>query len=160
VRAFVMDVPLRLRSKSNARRFRAGSRPDPGLSSFEAALAAQVRSVRPSGWDLGERSGPLGERPALAAVILARSPLDAGNFPKSVLDALEGVLYHNDASVLALTCISQRSGVREGSFRLGFALLRPSPSPRDLAAASAALASEAVSGWGEISSGEVDDGFC
>lgn len=137
VQGFFVDVPVPLVSKSNARRYRRGSAPVRSDSSFESSVGLIVRSVRPAGWDAGDPSDALADRPSLVVVISARSLLDAGNFSKSVLDALEGVLYVNDASVRSVCCFAERG--RSDGFRLAAARLDGSASLKELARASAVL---------------------
>lgn len=91
-------VPLpALRSKSN---FRRGTSTNWNrLSSFEDDVARLVRAARPHDWPMGEKEAPVAARPAVVACVLGRTTLDAGNLSKSVLDAVQGVMYHSDASV-------------------------------------------------------------
>lgn len=91
-------VPLpALRSKSN---FRRGTSTNWNrLSSFEDDVARLVRAVRPHDWPLGDKDATVAARPAVVACVLGRTTLDAGNLSKSVLDAVQGVVYHSDASV-------------------------------------------------------------
>lgn len=138
---FALDVPMALLSKSNDRRFRRGSastRHD--FASFGAALGWSVRAARPAGWILGDPSEPLASRPSVIVVITARSLLDAGNFSKSVLDGLEGVLFWNDASVRATASVAERG--RSGSFRLAVARLPGDTSSHLLASALSGLVSQ------------------
>ena len=144
VNGFVLRAPLRLRSKSNFRRSRQGADSDwQDSRTFERDLALLVRHHRPAGWDCGDPGHPLAERPVVVAFIAARSTIDVANFSKSVLDALEGVLYVSDASVLAVGSIGSRG--RDGSVTLGFAELPAGSSPNVLAEALAALGGEVTS---------------
>lgn len=142
VQAFCLEVPLELLSKSNARRYRRGAGPARDNTTFETSLGWLVRASRPEGWVTGDAVSPLAERPAVVVVVAARSLLDAGNFSKSILDALEGVLFVNDASVRAVVSLAERG--RSSSFRLGVARLDGSATFSELAAASAALSMAVV----------------
>lgn len=142
--AFMVEVPLELLSKSNARRYRRGGAPSRDNGSFETSLGWLVRAARPDGWVVGDASVPLSKRPAVVVAVSARSLLDAGNFSKSVLDALEGVLFVNDASVRAVVSLAERG--RSSSFVLAAARLEGEASRAALAAAAAALVLEVVEG--------------
>jgi hypothetical protein len=143
LRAFALRAPLRLRSKSNFRRSRHGADSDWGDSrAFERDLALLVRHHRPADWDCGEPGRPLAERPVVVAFIAARSTLDVANFSKSALDALEGVLYVSDASVLAVGSVGERG--RDTSMTIGFAQLSAGASTDELTSALAALSSGVV----------------
>lgn len=102
-----IDIDFPLRSKSNYRR-RANSNTWSTHRSFEDGLALLARSKTPKDWDLGDAAAPLSTRPVIVMLIAATSLLDTSNLSKSVADALEGVLYHNDASIRLVTCLSQR----------------------------------------------------
>lgn len=64
--------------------------------------------------------------------------VDAGNFPKSVLDACEGIVFTNDAQVQVVTAVSER-GRREPYLLIAFAQLDPSLTIREAALAGSAL---------------------
>lgn len=105
---FSVLLPEPMRSKSNFRRHNRGKSPTTAASSwessrqFERSIALSILASRPDEWLLGTPEQALADRPTVAAFIAARSVVDVGNFPKSVLDACEGVLYVNDASVLSV----------------------------------------------------------
>lgn len=107
-----------LRSKSNFRRGGA-SRNWSRLQGFEDELAITARSVRPLEWPLGDAAKPVSARPGIVAVVFAQTLLDTGNVSKSLYDALEGVLYHTDASIRAELVVTER--VREGRSVAAFA---------------------------------------
>jgi len=136
---FVLAVPLRLRSKSN---FRVSHRGNDSAwseaSAFERDLGLLVRQHRPSAWDAGDPSRPLAERPVVVSFIAARSTIDVANYSKSVLDALEGVLYVSDASVLASGAVGSR-GRAEALTVVGFAQLAPGSGVPEVSAALAVL---------------------
>ena len=133
-----LDFPLR--SKSNFRRH--SSPADRGswsrFQSFEQSVAAAVLAARPAGWLLPDPPGTLPSRPVVVAAIAARSTLDPGNFPKSVLDALEGILYHSDAQVAACACVGVRSRSDQDAV-LCFAQLLPGSAPAQAAQAASLL---------------------
>lgn len=134
---FLLPVPLRLRSKSNFRLSHRGS--DSAwseASAFERDLGLLLRQHRPTDWDAGDASRPLADRPVVVSFIAARSTIDVANYSKSVLDALEGVLYVSDASVLASGAVGSR-GRAQALMVVGFAQL---PAGSGVPAAAAALA--------------------
>lgn len=151
--AFMTDVPVRLMSKSNARRYTRGSRSGPSFGGFERSLGMIVRASRPSGWECGDPDSPLGDRPSVVCVIAARSVLDAANFSKSVLDALEGVLFHNDASVLGVASIAVRGEQAHRPFHLAVARIEPSAAPSRSAEALSELSRAAALRLEEVQDG-------
>lgn len=96
-----------LRSKSNFRRG-ANTKSWNRLQGFEDELAITARSYRPTSWPMGDSSAPVAQRPAVIAVVVAETLLDTGNVTKSLYDALEGVLYHTDASIRAELVVTER----------------------------------------------------
>lgn len=131
------EVPP-IRSKSNFRRSGA-ARTWNQIRSFEDEVAIRARAARPAGWPLGDPAEELARRPRLVAVLVAETLIDAGNATKSLFDALEGVLYHNDASIRAEMVITER--VRQGRSFLAFAVC-DARDRRSLAAVTSALAAE------------------
>lgn len=107
----VLEIDGALHSKSNYRRTRASSRSKDWAThrAFEDSLAILARESRPASWPMGDRDQPLNTRPDVVVLIAAQSLLDTANMAKSVTDALEEVLFYNDASVRFLTCTSTRS---------------------------------------------------
>jgi hypothetical protein len=135
-----------VRSKSNFRRDAAGDGPAKArwraLSSFEDEVALAARVARPAGWPLGDASSSVAARPWVVAYLHAETLLDTGNISKSVLDAVEGVLYHTDASVRAeLSSTARTAGA--GAALAAFAVVEPC-SPAELAGVVAALAAAAL----------------
>lgn len=116
--AMWFEVP-QIRSKSNFRRSGA-ARSWNQIRSFEDEVAIRARAARPASWPLGDPADELAKRPRLVAVLIAETLIDAGNATKSLFDALEGVLYHNDASIRAEMVITER--VRQGRSFLAFAV--------------------------------------
>lgn len=140
VEAFWFDVPFPVRSKSN---YRHSRRPEARAQwetekAFQAALANLAASAVPGGWDPGDGEVPLERRPAVVAVIGARTLLDAGNLSKSVLDALEDVTYVNDASVRACLTVAVRTGKGNRGV-VALARLAPGASVTELVAATTEL---------------------
>lgn len=128
VEAFWVEVPLVWRSKSNFRRGGNGAWAE--QSRFEADLTRLVQVARPSTWDAGNPGTPLSDRPVVVSAMWAGTLLDAGNLSKSALDACEGVLYVNDASVRGVASFSSRtSSPSEQSGAIAFARLA-APSAR------------------------------
>lgn len=127
--AFYVDLPAQLRSKSNYRRGKKGWG---ALATFEAVTASVLQQYRPEGWDLGEANAPVKERPTVVIAVAATSMLDSSNFTKSLADAMEGVLVHNDASIAANASISlrakndQRCGVAMAQLSAGATLTEQS----------------------------------
>ena len=102
---FFVDLPFPPQSKSNFRRGRTWA-PQRG---FEHDVATLTRATIPDGWNRGDPSVPLKLRPAVVVAIVATSTLDTANLSKSILDALEGSAYVNDAQVRAVAATSSRS---------------------------------------------------
>lgn len=105
-RAFYVDLPAKLRSKSN---YRQGKKGWGALVTFESVVAAVLAEARPDGWDLGEKKRALKDRPVLVMAVVATSLVDSTNFTKSVADAMEGVLVVNDASILGSATLAERT---------------------------------------------------
>lgn len=115
VQAFLVDLDLPIRSKSNFRRSRQAARSQwASLRDFESDLALLVRMAMPQGWETGQSSAPLPSRPVVVSSIVASTRLDPANLSKSVLDACQDLVFVNDASVK----VSLNAGTRE---HLGFA---------------------------------------
>lgn len=107
-----LEIDYPLKSKSNYRRSpQKGGRGDEWLKQrkFEEGLALAARAARPANWPLGDVSDSVAKRPGYVVLIVARTTLDTANMAKSVTDALEGVLFHNDASVRLVSCGSFRT---------------------------------------------------
>lgn len=95
-------VPGPVRSKSNHRRGDTGRKSHTTwrqLQSYELLVNSIARKYRPATWNNGNADDPVISRPRILVCAWARTTLDAGNVDKSVLDALEGTLYVNDAQV-------------------------------------------------------------
>lgn len=104
--AFCVELPAKLRSKSN---YRKGQKGWAALATFEAVAGATFAQAKPEAWDIGDKSKPLKDRPTAVLVVAATSLVDSTNFTKSVADAMEGVLVVNDASVTASATLAQRA---------------------------------------------------
>lgn len=103
-----VDLDFPLRSKSNYRR-RPGERSWSVNRGFEDSVRYLGKAALPKGWVLGDAAASLADRPTVVMLIVATTLLDTANLAKSAADALEGVAYHNDASVRLVTCTSERS---------------------------------------------------
>jgi hypothetical protein len=141
--AFAVQTDFALRSKSNFRRYARGRRAARAwaeFSDFEKRMATLIGSHLPSGWDLG-RGLALPQRPVVVVAVIGRTTLDAANLSKSVLDACEGVVVVNDASVRFVAEASLRTRSRQSGV-VAFALLEPGSSLELVMAAGAALVTE------------------
>jgi hypothetical protein len=139
LQAFQVSVDLPFRSKSNFRRVSSSDRSDWARQrKFEDDLRLVVAASLPEGWETGTADEPLAKRPVVVAVICARTLLDAANLSKSVIDACEGLVYINDASVAAVTTLAERTGIEHGG-EVAFCRLGPGASPQDALTAAAEL---------------------
>lgn len=141
VQAFVVDVPFAVRSKSNFRRGGTGTDARAqwkAHQAFEAELRQLFRAELPAGWEVAADL-PLPQRPVIVVAIRAVTMLDTGNVSKSILDAVEGVVYRNDAQVRAELTVTERSR-HEQAARIGFARLTPGTTGAPVTAAVVALA--------------------
>ena len=122
--AFWVSLPMAIKSKSNFRRGSAGQNRGEWTRqrNFSDDVSVLVRAQLPDGWDMGSRDKAVATRPKVVFVVFARSMLDAGNFSKSLLDACEGVVYINDASVVHPGAFSERSRTDQHAI-IGFARL-------------------------------------
>jgi Holliday junction resolvase RusA-like endonuclease len=109
---FILDLPQALISKSNFRRGNS-SLQWKRYAKFEKDLALEISIKLPKEWDLGNRELAVDKRPKIISVIYAVSLTDTSNYSKSILDACEGVVYHNDASVAYTSSIGKRSRIGE-----------------------------------------------
>lgn len=143
--AFYVSVPFALRSKSNFRRGRThAARQWDEFRSFESSVAFLLAAARPESWNVGDAQAKVAERPVVVCAIVARSMVDTANFSKSVLDAAQGVLYVNDASVLGVSSMGVRS--RSGQQALvAFAQLDGGASLEEIARACGELSIRAAS---------------
>lgn len=142
--AFWIPLPA-VRSKSNYRHMDKGNAWRK-LQSFENEVALSARAALPSSWVLGDKTDSVSKRPSVVCCIAARSLLDAGNLSKSVLDAVQGVVYHSDASVQAVTEIVERASTDQCG-AAGFVLLEPSTSEDDVIDALTALPRALLAAW-------------
>ena len=76
----------------------------------------------PDYWVLGDGELPIAMRPKVIVSIIAQTNVDNGNISKSILDSGEGVIYHNDASVVSSNSITIR-GSKEDNIAIGFMLI-------------------------------------
>lgn len=105
--AFFIDLP-RVRSKSNYRHSRRSSTWS-SIQGFEGEVCIEAKAACPEDWQMGDLADPIAARPGVVACVAARTMLDAGNLSKSVLDAVQGVVYHSDASVRGVTELTRRA---------------------------------------------------
>lgn len=131
VEAFWADLGMPLRSKSNFRRGGANKDEWARHRRFEADVATVLRVSVPLTWEIGSASDPVAARPVVVSVIMAVSLLDAGNFSKSVLDAAEHTVFHNDASVAYTGSLSVRSASDQNTV-VAFARLNPGVSTNEI----------------------------
>ena len=143
IQGFWLRTELVLRSKSN---FRRSSRPSrdgwDSMRRFEEDLALLLRAALPEGWECGDASAPVPTRPSVLAVVCASSLLDVPNYPKSVMDAAEGVVFHTDAAVAYCAALGVRA--RTGGLLLGFARLEPGAPLGEITTAATALTTTAA----------------
>lgn len=127
------ELPFALVSKSNFRRSSDATREDwKRVQDFEAEVRRLGAKFRPPGWELGERApAPVPSRPQVLCFMWGRTLLDAANLSKSILDALEGVLFHADSSARRVDQAVTRSGVDQRGF-IAFAQLAPGSPMRDV----------------------------
>ena len=146
IRAFGCPIPFAIHSKSNFRRGGASSSTAwRDEQAFRSQLAALVGSALPAGWDPGDRAVPLAARPVFAVAIVAISRLDTANLSKSILDALEGLVFINDAQVRYQVATSERRGDPRGL--VAVAALDPGVTPAELAKAGSALLDAALAAF-------------
>ena len=94
----VLEIPLKVISKSNYRH--KGSSTWQRFKGFEEELIMLVRASLPKEW-----KGSSNEK-YYGITIIANSKIDAGNFSKSILDALEGLLYDDDCDVKVVVSVN------------------------------------------------------
>ena len=93
-----LKIPLMVISKSNYRH--KGKSNWQRFKGFEEELILLVRESLPPAWKKGSYEYYFG------ISIIANSKIDAGNLSKSILDALEGLLYENDSDVKVVISIN------------------------------------------------------
>ena len=142
--AFWIPLPA-VRSKSNYRHMDKGNAWRK-LQGFENEVALSARAVLPSAWVLGDKAASVSERPSVVCCIAAKSLLDAGNLSKSVLDAVQGVIYYSDASVKAVTEIVERTSTDQCG-AAGFVLLKPDATEDEVIDALTALPRALLTAW-------------
>jgi hypothetical protein len=116
---FVVNLNVKLRSKSN---FRIKKENWESYRKFEEYVAYSIKENLPSSWDLGDKELPIAKRPKVLVSIIAQTNVDNGNISKSILDSGEGVIYHNDASVVSSNSITIR-GSKEDNIAIGFMIV-------------------------------------
>lgn len=144
VRGFVLEVPFPFASKSNFRRFasRGATNAWTRFARFEDALSAIAVRARPVDWENPGVDVALSLRPVLVVSLYARTTLDSGNLPKSVLDALENkaakgaapgqeILYANDAQVAHCSALTTRTKSDQRGY-VAIAQLKSGASPEEV----------------------------
>ena len=139
--AFWIKIEDTIKSKSNYRRGNNKVQNWLPYKKFESDLSLIISTKLPKGWKVGSREKSLKERPIIVAVIISQSNLDSSNISKSILDACEGLVYLNDASVKATITITEKplKKNQDNKTILAFASLPPESSLRDQIAAATAL---------------------
>ncbi len=144
--AFFIDLP-RVRSKSNYRHSRR-SNTWSSIQSFEDETRLEAQTVCPEEWQMGDLSDPIPARPGVVACVAARTMLDAGNLSKSVLDAVQGVVYHSDASVRGVTELTRRARANQNGVA-AFVLLTADAPESEVLEVLAELPVALVANWPE-----------
>ena len=137
--AFVVQTGFALKSKSNFRRYKGGRNAYlwRSLTDFEKALGALLTNHLPLTWELAADK-PVDERPVVLAVIIGRTTHDAANLSKSVLDAAQGVVVANDATIRFVSESSIRTKKGQSGI-IAFAALPPKTPLHQILAAGATL---------------------
>jgi hypothetical protein len=135
VQAFWFELGFPVISKSNFRRGHTGeSNTWSKVRNFERSTGVLARSVQPIDWELGDREAGVSARPVVVVQIFADTLLDSGNISKSILDALEGIVFHTDASVAFVGSLTKRSRSTQRCF-VAIARLEPGSTARDVSTA-------------------------
>jgi Holliday junction resolvase RusA-like endonuclease len=148
---FVFEVPFAFASKSNFRRYSETTRTNSWsrFRSFEDAIFHTANAARPADWLNPGVELTLALRPVIVVVLYARTTLDASNLPKSVLDALQGVLYANDAQVRHVSSFTTRTTTNKVGYA-GVARLAAGASNEEIIAAAAALTELSWRWWSAL----------
>lgn len=119
----IIELPYPLRSKSN---FRRGVKDKEwnNYKNFEKITKLLLLSKKPEDWVTTDGAKPVNLRNKVVVCIVSRTTLDVGNYSKSLLDAAEGILFHNDSEVSGLACIGDR-GRSNYTTLVGFKQLSP-----------------------------------
>jgi hypothetical protein len=140
----VIELSSPLRSKSNYRRSQRGSSSSGEWEdhrAFEKELSMMALAARPTNWPEGDKKDKVSNRPGYVVLIVARTTLDSANMAKSATDALQGVLFHNDASVRLVSCLSIRTKTNQSATIL-IEALRPGSSTNDALQSAAYLSNK------------------
>ena len=142
--AFWIKIEDTIKSKSNYRRGNNKVQNWLPYRKFENDLSFIVSTKLPNNWEIGNREQSLKERPIIVAVIIAQSNLDSSNISKSILDACEGLVYLNDASVKTSITITEKplKKNQDNKTILAFASLPPKATLEDQVKASTELLSQ------------------
>ena len=126
--SFTVKIPFALQSKSNFQfsRNSKSAAQAAKLSLYEGVVRALISRECPDSWELGSADEPLASRPVVFLLIsTASSHYDSANFTKSIADAAEGVVCHNDASIFYTITETQRVGKPAEFHTLLFGQLPP-----------------------------------
>jgi len=139
--AFWIKLEDAIKSKSNYRRGSNKVQNWLPYKKFESDLSLIVSTKIPPNWEIGSREQSLKERPIVVAVIISQTNLDSSNIAKSILDACEGIVYLNDASVKTTITITEKplKKNQDNKTILAFALLSPEATLEDQVKASSTL---------------------
>lgn len=107
-----LEIPFKVLSKSN---FRYSKKNWKNLKNFEENLKFYILS-KLDNYFISEKEGAL-----FGIRIITNSKYDTGNLSKSILDALEGVIYENDKMVTVVISENNRS-MKKDSFKLKVAI--------------------------------------
>ena len=127
---FIVRVPFKLNSKSN---FRYGQKWSPHKD-FSRNIAHLATAARPSAWTVppsSPPSDPVSARHHIVCSLWFSTIFDSGNVSKSLLDALEGVLYFNDAEVRSVYSATRRSRAENFGY-MAFAQCEPDVTSKEL----------------------------
>ena len=139
--AFSIEINDKIKSKSNYRRGNKKIQSWKPYKKFENDLALVISTEIPDNWYLGEKEKAVRDRPIIVATIISETNLDSSNVSKSILDACEGLLYYNDASVKITTTVTEKPLKRNQDCKtvIAFALLSPYATLSEQIAASKVL---------------------
>ena len=118
-KSFTCVMPVKLLSKSN---YRIDKKNWKSLKKFEELVSYVIREKVPEGWSLGSIEDSLVNRPQVIVSVIAHTKIDNGNTSKSLFDGLEGVVYHNDASIISTHILTIREN-KEPLIAIGFAMI-------------------------------------
>lgn len=108
-RSIVLTIPGRPKLKSNYRAKNKGGAFFNIAADYEENIATHARAQLRSLWGISAADLPLYPKPhrvMIAIVIAVKSRAgDATNYPKSICDALQGIVYDDDAQIVIVNII-------------------------------------------------------